>query len=128
MQNWLEMEVETRQRLLKQKQREPTVTIAIGLISKTTQFKKTRHSNITNCTHNSVIVMASDSQSTYGSAKRVNPNKISEIEFLNGKIMVAQAGSVEFGDKVIEIMEKKAAVTKLEEPETAAKIALESLR
>src|SRR5208282_6612597 len=90
--------------------------------------KKTRHSNITNCTHNSVIVMASDSQSTYGSAKRVNPNKISEIEFLNGKIMVAQAGSVEFGDKVIEIMEKKAAVTKLEEPETAAKIALESLR
>jgi hypothetical protein len=56
--------------------REPKVTIAIGLISKQKEVPQ--------------IIMASDSQSTYGAAKRINPNKISIVAFADADVLVAQ--------------------------------------
>lgn len=96
------------------------MTIAIGFISKT---PKTRMSD-----EESIIIMSADSQSTYGAVKRKNSNKIREIKFKNGEAIVAQAGSVELGDKAMEIMEELAAKTEINDYQTVADVAAKSLK
>ncbi len=105
------------QRCVKPKRREPKVTIAIGFIGR----PKHKHPKLM-WGDLPIIIMASDSQSTHGSVKRVNPNKISVIDFSNGQILVAQARSVVLGDKFIEIMRKKADGKTLDDCETAINI------
>src|SRR6266496_434482 len=103
-----------------QKNQRPKVTIAIGLISKTGRFQPGQVGQ---------IVMASDSQTTYpGNQKRTDAKKINVVEFSNGKILVAQAGSAELADKAIEIMQAKAQGVELQDAETAPKLAQESIR
>lgn len=90
----------------------PKVTIAIGLISKA----KRR------------IILACDSETTNGAVKSHDARKIGIVEFANGKILVAQAGSAMFGDEAIEIMCRRAKSIEIENPETVRKLAEDSLR
>ena len=97
----------------KPKQR-PKVTIAIGFIRKSKPDK-------IELGQLSSIWMASDSQATYGETKRENPNKINVVDFANGQILVAQAGSVELGDKTVEKLQQKSTDLKMDDAETAIK-------
>ncbi len=90
----------------------PKVTIAIGIISKA----------------NRQIFLACDSETTDGAVKTHEARKIGVIEFANGKVLVAQAGSADFGDEVIEIMQKRAKAVEIENEETVSKLASDSLR
>jgi len=103
---------------LRAKPKGPKVTIAIGLIRR---YRKTPPKQSEGFTELPAIWMASDSQATYGSTKRENPNKINSIEFTNGAILVAQADSVEIGDSVIEKLRQKARQTEMDSPESAIK-------
>jgi hypothetical protein len=112
MQKWLESRFRTRQPFIKPKQREPKVTIAIGLIHRQ-KTDKLRLGELP------AIWMASDSQTTYGSTKRENPNKINVIDFANGQILIAQADSVELGDRTIEKLRRRAKDVSMIDFETA---------
>lgn len=96
----------------------PKVTIAIGLISKSKNSRFSRGQ----------IVLASDSQTTFGATKSLDAKKISIVQFANNSILVAQAGAVDLADRVIEIMREKAKSVPMETSETAARIAQESIR
>ncbi len=54
------------------------------------------------------IILASDSQTTSGTAKRCDANKISLVEFKNLKVLVAQAGYATFSGRALEIFEAAA--------------------
>lgn len=116
MKKHLEQMADIRPPSGKPKQRHPKVTIAIGLIHK---VKKESQKIGPDFLALPAIWMASDSQTTYGATKRENPNKISSVEFINGQILVAQADSVELGDKTIERLRHKAKGTEMENAETA---------
>ncbi|MGA2180917.1 MAG: hypothetical protein ABSH15_15225 [Verrucomicrobiota bacterium] len=92
----------------------PKVTIAIGFVCPL-RDKKLAFGALPS------IWMASDSQATYDETKRENPNKIRVIDFANGQILVAQADSVEVGDRMIEILRPKAKATKMVDSQTAVK-------
>jgi ATP-dependent protease HslVU (ClpYQ) peptidase subunit len=49
------------------------------------------------------IVLASDSQTTSGNAKRTDTEKISTVEFSNLGVLVAQAGYAPFSGQAVEI-------------------------
>ena len=91
------------------------VTIAIGLISKPKGLAPS-------------IIFASDSQTTYGSTKSLDAQKISIIDFADTQVLVAQAGTAELADKAIEIMRKLAKDTPFENEETVSKIAVQAIR
>jgi hypothetical protein len=99
------------------------VTIAIGLIHK---FKTQNHPQ-GGFQRLPAIWMASDSQTTHASTKRENPNKINIIDFENGQILVAQSDSVEIGDRVIEILKKKANGKMMVDADTAINTVREAL-
>jgi len=88
------------------------VTIAIGIISKS---KTSRYGN-------GQIVLASDSQTTFGSAKSLDTKKISVVKFSNCSILVVQAGSADLADRAIEIPKEKAKELPMEDYETAANL------
>ncbi len=90
----------------------PKVTIAIGIISKS---KTSRYGN-------GQIVLASDSQTTFGSAKSLDTKKISVVKFSNCSILVVQAGSADLADRAIEIPKEKAKELPMEDYETAANL------
>ncbi len=52
----------------------------------------------------SAIVLASDSQTTSGTAKRCDTNKITLVEFANVNVLVAQAGYATYSGRAIEIL------------------------
>jgi len=94
----------------------PKVTIAIGVICGS--GNEYAHS----------IVLASDSQTTYGELKSLDTKKISIVEFADAKILVAQAGTADLAEKTIIIMQDKAKGVKLENHETVERIAQESIK
>jgi 20S proteasome alpha/beta subunit len=67
------------------------------------------------------IVLASDSQTTFGdNSKRCDAEKIRVVKFKESddKVLVAQSGSVETSSRAIDVMEQLAADRKLENEET----------
>lgn len=55
------------------------------------------------------IVVASDSQTTYGTAKRIDTEKMHSIDFFDGEeVLVAQSGDAILTSRLIEIMREKA--------------------
>jgi hypothetical protein len=94
------------------------VTIAIGLISKPKRAKG----------YPPTIFFASDSQTTYGSTKSHDAQKINVVNFHDAQMLVAQAGMAELSDKAIEIMRRLAKETPFEDSETGAKIARQAVR
>jgi len=74
------------------------------------------------------IILASDSQTTYGTTKRPDVEKISVVEFTNTTALVAESGSAQISGKVVEIMQGKAKGIALTDYRMVAEIAQESLR
>jgi hypothetical protein len=93
----------------------PQVTIAIGIIGKQDGQRP-------------AIVLASDSQTTYGAPKSLDAQKIAYVNFKDDQIIVAQAGSSQLGDKVIEGMVKIAKGMSFKNSETGALVAQQALR
>jgi hypothetical protein len=91
------------------------MTIAIGLISR-------------NVGPNPAILMATDSQITRETSKRLDSKKIRVIEFSNGHVLVAQAGPDALSNRAIDIFSKKAKGKPITEVETPARLIEESVR
>jgi 20S proteasome alpha/beta subunit len=76
-----------------------------------------------------VIILASDSQTTSGTAKCEDARKITELIFSDGKkALVAQAGAVTLSARVVEIMEKLATKTPLSDYRAVADLATTAMR
>jgi hypothetical protein len=73
------------------------------------------------------IVLAADSQTTKGAAKQLGTNKISIVEFQNGKAAVAESGSI-LSNVAIELFQKKAKGKIVEDELTIAKTAEAAVR
>jgi 20S proteasome alpha/beta subunit len=86
------------------------VTIAIGLICKR------------------AIIIASDSQTTYGAAKSLDCQKISLVQFRDAQVAVAASGISELSNKAVQIMQRKAKDISLETPETVPSVAQDAVR
>lgn len=92
------------------------VTIAIGMICKSRE-------------RGPLIVLASDSQTTGpGHWKCADTQKVHVVEFADDRVIVAQSGVADMGERVIQIMERKAKDRELKNEETAVKTAEEALR
>ena len=75
------------------------------------------------------IVVASDSQTTFGTSKRSDVDKISKVEFADGAVaLVAESGSAQLSGKAIELLQRKAKGRKLDDYRLVAELAEESLR
>lgn len=74
------------------------------------------------------IVLASDSQTTRGTAKRSDINKISIVDFANGVALVAESGSAELSGKAVEILQEKAKGQKISDYRMIAELVEQSLR
>lgn len=74
-----------------------------------------------------IIVLASDSQTTYsssfGATKRLNADKITELSFMNAKALVAQAGDANLSARAVEMMVNKAKGIELTDYRTVATLA-----
>jgi 20S proteasome alpha/beta subunit len=73
------------------------------------------------------IVLAADSQTTKGVAKQLGTNKISVVDFANGKAAVAESGSI-LSNVAIELFQMKARGKAIENQLTVAKTAEEAVR
>lgn len=116
MNNALEIERRPWPRSPKPNKPQPLVTVAIGLISKRIRWGKGE------------IVLASDSESTSALAKNADAQKINTVQFANGRILVAQAGSADLADKAISVFQQRAQAVQIDSRETPAKIAQEAVR
>lgn len=74
------------------------------------------------------IVLASDSQTTFGTSKRSDVEKISIVEFENATALVAESGTAQLSGKAVEILQEKAKGKKLTDYRMVAELAQESLR
>jgi 20S proteasome alpha/beta subunit len=74
------------------------------------------------------IVLASDSQTTYGSAKLLNAKKISIVEFANSKALVAESGMADLSGRVVELFQRKAKGVSVTDSETIIQIARDAVR
>ena len=74
------------------------------------------------------IVLAADSQTTKGTAKQLGANKISVVEFQDGKVLVAESGSAALSQRAIQVFQQKAFDRKMENAEMVAKVAEEAVR
>jgi hypothetical protein len=100
----------------KPKQR-PTVTIAIGLISKKVTLRDTER-----------IVLACESETTFEVAKNQDAKKLNVIEFENGKALAVYSRSIKMGDAVIETMQRRAKDKRIENADTVVNVAKDSMR
>jgi 20S proteasome alpha/beta subunit len=94
----------------KLKKRKIPVTIIVGIITK------------------DEIVLASDSQTTFGTSKLTDVEKISMVEFSNTTALVAESGAAEQSGMAVELMQKKARGVKLTDYAMMAELAQQSLR
>lgn len=74
------------------------------------------------------IVLAADSQTSKGDAKIPGTNKISEIDFLNGSAIIAEAGSSNLSNSVIDHLRRLAAITKIENEDTVVHTVVAAVR
>jgi 20S proteasome alpha/beta subunit len=86
------------------------VTIIVGIITK------------------DQIILASDSQTTYGNLKRLDVQKISVVEFSNTCALVAESGAAEQSGMAVELLKQKAKGKALADYAMVAELAQESLR
>jgi 20S proteasome alpha/beta subunit len=107
--NILDSQSQNRHPDRKQKRKTP-VTIIVGIIS------------------DGEIVLASDSQTTYGTAKRSDVEKISVIEFSNAVALVAESGAAQLTGRAVELLQEKAKGKELSDYRMVADLAQESLR
>jgi len=61
------------------------------------------------------IVVASDSQTTYGGRKRNDTEKIDRVKFKNAEALIAQAGDTEWGTIVVEHVKDEAAQKEIDD-------------
>ena len=73
------------------------------------------------------IVLAADSQTTKGAAKQLGTNKISIVEFANGKAAVAESGSI-LSNVAIEVFQNLARGKQIKNELTIAKTAEAAIR
>jgi 20S proteasome alpha/beta subunit len=90
--------------------RKPIVTIIIGIICKNS------------------IVLASDSQTTYGTIQRLDTPKISTLDFANVEVLIAQSGNVTLSARAVEILTELSAGKKLDDYRAVADMAQKALR
>lgn len=95
--------------ILRRKDRPTPVTIIVGIKCK------------------NAIVLASDSQLTYGTAKRTDISKIATIRFKGLEVLVAQSGSVLLSGRYIDILSEMAKVIIPDSPEMLGKIAQDAM-
>ena len=74
------------------------------------------------------IVLASDSQTTFGTSKLTDVDKISTVEFSNTTALVAESGAAEQSGMAVELLQKKAKNRELTDYAMVAELAQESLR
>ena len=86
----------------KQPPSRPKVTIAIGLISKPEAGKPGE------------IILACDSQTTYGKTKDVGSKKFTVVRFKNGKALFVHSGYVREGKMALQIIQQKAEQSDIE--------------
>jgi 20S proteasome alpha/beta subunit len=93
------------------KKRKTPVTIIVGIICK------------------QAIVLASDSQTSYGSSKRTDTDKISMINFgASDKILVAQSGNAELSSRAVEEFEKLSKNAQFDDYRKPVEVLEEALR
>jgi len=74
------------------------------------------------------IVLAADSQTTYFPSKILGTNKINEIKFLNGKVLVAESGFCSLSNAAVDAIQKKAEITEIKNEETVTNICRQAVR
>jgi len=74
------------------------------------------------------IVLAADSQTTKGNARQLGANKISVADFKNGKAIIAESGSASLSVSAIQVFQRMALATKIENELTIAKTAEAAIR
>ena len=74
------------------------------------------------------IVIASDSQTTAGNAKRCDTEKIVAVEFANGEVMVAQSGCATYSSRAIEIFTDLARSVTITNYRTVTELAEQAMR
>ncbi len=74
------------------------------------------------------IVLAADSQTTYFPSKILGTNKISAVNFSNGKALVAEAGLVSLSNTAVHIFQNKAKATEIKDEETVAKVCQQAVQ
>ena len=95
----------------KPNKRKTPVTIIVGIICK------------------DKIVLTSDSQTSFGSSKRTDTNKISVVKFAdNNPVLVAQSGNAELSSRAIEQFEKLAKTTQFDDYRRPVEAMEEALR
>jgi 20S proteasome alpha/beta subunit len=101
-------------KIFRSQKRKTPVTIIIGIIC------------------DNVIVMASDSQTTYnsstGAIQRLDTPKISTLEFSNGEALVAQSGDVTLSSRAVEILTDMAKGQAITDYRTVADMAQKAVR
>jgi 20S proteasome alpha/beta subunit len=90
--------------------RKSAVTLILGIICK------------------DAIVLAADSQTTKGTAKQLGANKISIVEFENGRAAVAESGSASLSNAAIHILQNLSKSRTIENEDAIAKVAEEAVR
>src|SRR6266567_6612872 len=73
------------------------------------------------------IVVASDSQTTHGNS-RLHCNKVSCLEFIGGKAIVAQSGASDLSSRAVQILTEKAKQSRIADDRSVARLAEESVR
>jgi len=91
------------------------VTIAIGLLTKNKGFGKGQ------------IVFACESEITDEVAKTQSARKLNLIQFSNGKALAVYSKSVDMGDAVMEIFQRRAQDAKIDSPTAVARVAEDSM-
>ena len=94
----------------KPNKRKTPVTIIVGIICK------------------DGIVLASDSQTSYGTSKRTDTDKIYPVDFGDGSVLIAQSGNAELSSRAVEEFEKMAKTAQFDDYRKPVEILEQSLR
>lgn len=74
------------------------------------------------------IVLASDSQTTTGTQKRIEPTKFGVIQMLGSQALVAQSGGAALSERVLEILQKLASEKSIDDYRTLPDLAQRATR
>ena len=95
---------------LRKPQRKAPVTIIVGIVSK------------------DAIILASDSQTTFGTVAQLDVEKITKLRFSDAVALVAQSGSAVHSGRAVEILEDLAKDQSLTDYRTVADLAQKAMR
>jgi 20S proteasome alpha/beta subunit len=74
------------------------------------------------------LVLASDSQTTYGTSKRLDTKKISLVHFEDGAALVAESGPASMSGEALRLLQKKATTQKISTDDSPALLAVDAMR